>query len=66
MAEQIEAARKTQLAKGEVGIKDRKPVLTPARLKKSAVITFGGTIFAWNRPEGGAEFEVRLPRLTET
>jgi integrase len=28
VAEQIEAARKTQLAKGEVGIKDRKPVPT--------------------------------------
>ncbi len=27
-AEQIESARRTQLAKGEVGIKDRKPVLT--------------------------------------
>ena len=29
-AEQIEAARKTQLAKGEVGIKDRPPVPTLA------------------------------------
>jgi integrase len=29
-AEQIEAARKTQLAKGEVGIRDRKPVPTVA------------------------------------
>src|SRR5207249_7130938 len=28
VAEQIEAARKTQLAKGEVGIQDRKPVPT--------------------------------------
>jgi len=27
-AEQIESARRTQLAKGEVGIKDRKPVPT--------------------------------------
>jgi len=26
IAEQIESARRTQLAKGEVGIKDRKPV----------------------------------------
>jgi hypothetical protein len=31
-AEQIEAARETQLAKGEVGIKDRKPTLTLATI----------------------------------
>jgi hypothetical protein len=30
VAEQVEAARKTELAKGEVGIRDRKPVSTLA------------------------------------
>lgn len=34
MAQQIEAARRTQLAKGEVGIKDRKPVPTFAEFEK--------------------------------
>lgn len=34
IAQQIEAARRTQLAKGEVGIKDRKPVPTFAEYEK--------------------------------
>lgn len=37
VAEQMEAARKTQLAKGEVGIKDRPPVPT---LRQFAENTF--------------------------
>jgi integrase len=39
-AEQIEAARKTQLAKGEVGIRDRKPAPTLAEFAENSFIPF--------------------------
>jgi hypothetical protein len=39
-AEQIEAARKTQLAKGEVGIRDRKPAPTLAEFAEQQFIPF--------------------------
>jgi integrase len=40
VAEQIEAARKTQLAKGEVGIKDRKPCPTLGDFAENQFIPF--------------------------
>jgi hypothetical protein len=40
VAEQMEAARKTQLAKGEVGIRDRKPVPTLAQFLKNSFLPF--------------------------
>jgi integrase len=40
VAEQIEAARKTQLAKGEVGIKDRKPCPTLGAFAENHFIPF--------------------------
>ena len=40
IAEQIESARKTQLAKGEVGIRDRKPVPTMAQFADHDFLPF--------------------------
>src|SRR3954463_15649335 len=40
VAEQMEAARKTQLAKGEVGIKDRKPCPTLDRFLYESFMPF--------------------------
>ncbi|MGI8962080.1 MAG: tyrosine-type recombinase/integrase [Bryobacteraceae bacterium] len=40
VAEQMEAARKTQLAKGEVGIRDRSPVPTIARFADERFLPF--------------------------
>ena len=40
VAEQIEAARKTELAKGEVGIRDRKPVPTLAKFADDKFLPF--------------------------
>jgi integrase len=40
IAEQIQAARKTQLAKGEVGIRDRKPVPTLAHFAEHDFLPF--------------------------
>jgi len=40
VAEQIESARKTQLAKGEVGIRDKKPVPTLARFAEHDFLPF--------------------------
>jgi hypothetical protein len=40
VAEQIEAARKTQLAKAEVGIKDRKPAPTLSAFMRDSFLPF--------------------------
>src|ERR1035438_5551299 len=40
VAEQIESARKTQLAKGEVGIRDKKPVPTVAHFAAHDFLPF--------------------------
>jgi hypothetical protein len=40
IAEQIEAARKTGLAKGDVGIRDRKPVPTVAHFAEHDFLPF--------------------------
>jgi len=45
-AEQIEAAHKTSLAKGEVGIRDRKPAATVRQFAKSDFLPFCRATFA--------------------
>ena len=44
VAEQIEAARKTQLAKGEVNIRDKKPVPTTSEGQVGAAFGHGASI----------------------
>ena len=46
VAEQMEAARRTALAKGEVGIRDKKPVPTLAAFITADFLPFVRTTFA--------------------
>jgi hypothetical protein len=46
VAEQIEAAHKTSLAKGEVGIRDRKPAATIRQFAKADFLPFCRATFA--------------------
>jgi len=46
VAEQIEAAHKTSLAKGEVGLRDRKPVPTLRQFAQGDFLPFVGSTFA--------------------
>ena len=46
IAEQMEAARRTALAKGEVGIRDRKPVLTLKEFSENVFLPFVRSTFA--------------------
>src|SRR5580692_190119 len=46
VAEQIEAAHKTSLAKGEVGIRDRKPASTIRQFAKADFLPFCRSTFA--------------------
>src|SRR5580700_10641567 len=46
VAEQIEAAHKTSLAKGEVGIRDRKPVPTLRQFAENDFLPFVTSTFA--------------------
>lgn len=46
VAEQMEAARRTQLAKGEVGIRDRKPVPTLVDFAEKEFLPFARATFA--------------------
>jgi hypothetical protein len=46
VAEQIEAAHKTSLAKGEVGIRDRKPAATIRQFASNELLPFCRATFA--------------------
>jgi hypothetical protein len=46
VAEQIEAAHKTSLAKGEVGLRDRKPAATVRQFAKADFLPFCRSTFA--------------------
>jgi integrase len=61
-AEQIESARKTQLAKGEVGIRDKKPVPTVAHFAENDVLPFVRSISA-EKPRTVAFYENSVRNL---
>ena len=61
-AEQIEAARKTQMAKGEVGIRDRTPVPTFANFAKLEFVPYVETRFA-EKPGTRAHYTVQMKHL---
>ena len=63
IAEQIESARKTQLAKGEVGIRDRAPVVTVAEFIKRDFLPHVEAHFAGKRTTL-AYYRVQLGHLT--
>jgi hypothetical protein len=62
-AEQIEAARKTQLAKREVGIRDRPPVPTFAEFVKKDFRPYVESHFA-EKPTTLSYYNVQLDHLT--
>jgi len=61
-AEQIESARKTQMAKGEVGIRDRAPVPTFATFVKLEFLPHVETRFA-EKPKTLAHYTVQMKHL---
>jgi integrase len=63
VAEQIEAARKTGLAKGDVGIRDRSPVPTFAEFIKRDFLPHVEATFA-DKPSTRAYYRVQLGHLT--
>jgi integrase len=63
VAEQIEAARKTGLAKGDVGIRDRAPVPTFSDFIKRDVLPYVEGRFA-NKPATLAYYRLQLGHLT--
>jgi integrase len=63
VAEQIEAARKTGLAKGDVGIRDRAPVPTFAEFIKRDFLPHVEATFA-DKPSTRAYYRVQLGHLT--
>ncbi len=63
VAEQIEAARKTGLAKGDVGIRDRPPVPTFAEFVKRDLLPHVEATFA-NKPSTLAYYRTQLDHLT--
>jgi integrase len=65
VAEQIEAARKTQLAKGEVGLKDRVPVPTLAEFAETRFLPFIKQTFA-AKPRTLEYYTVSLKGLLST
>jgi integrase len=63
VAEQMEAARRTQLAKGEVGIRDRKAAPTIAEFSKKDFMPHVRAHFA-NKPSTLAYYEIQVKHLT--
>ncbi len=63
VAEQMEAAHKTSLAKGEVGIRDRKPVPTVAAFAKDDFMPNARARFA-DKPSTLAYYEIQVKHLT--
>jgi integrase len=64
VAEQIEAAHKTSLAKGEVGIRDRKPSATIRQFAKTDFLPFCRSTFA-AKPKTLGYYENGAARLLE-
>jgi integrase len=64
VAEQIEAARKTALAKGEVGIRDRPPVPTFGAFAKNDFLPYVESHFAEKRSTL-AYYRIQVKHLTE-
>ncbi len=64
VAEQIEAAHKTSLAKGEVGIRDRKPAVTVRQFANSDFLPFCRSTFA-AKPKTLSYYENGAARLLE-
>jgi hypothetical protein len=64
VAEQIEAAHKTSLAKGEVGIRDRIPAATIRRFAKCDFLPFCRATFA-AKPKTLSYYENGTARLLE-
>src|SRR5258708_7263569 len=62
VAEQIEAAHKTSLAKGEVGIREKKPVPNLAQFAKDDFLPYVRTRFA-DKPTTLAYYEVQVSHL---
>ena len=63
VAEQMEAAHKTSLAKGEVGIRDRKPVPTVAEFAKDDFMPNVRARFA-DKPSTLAYYQIQVKHLT--
>jgi hypothetical protein len=63
VAEQIEAAHKTSLAKGEVGIREKKPVPTLAQFAKNSFLPYMRNRFA-AKPTTLAYYEIQVMHLT--
>lgn len=64
VAEQMEAAHKTSLAKGEVGIRDRKPAATIRQFAKTDFLPFCRATFA-AKPKTLGYYERGVARLLE-
>src|SRR5580704_862979 len=64
VAEQIEAAHKTSLAKGEVGIRDRTPAATIRQFAKNDFLPFCRATFA-SKPKTLGYYENGTARLLE-
>jgi len=62
-AEQMEAAHKTSLAKGEVGIRERKPAPTFAEFSKADFMPYVRAHFA-DKPATLAYYEIQVKHLT--
>jgi integrase len=63
IAEQMEAAHKASLAKGEVGIRDRKPAPTVAEFAKNDLMPYVRSHFA-NKPATLDYYEIQVKHLT--
>ena len=64
VAEQIEAAHKTSLAKGEVGLRDRKPAVTIRQFANRDFLPFCRSTFA-AKPKTLSYYENGTARLLE-
>ena len=63
VAEQIEAAHKVSLAKGEVGIREKKPILTLGQFAERYFLPHVRTQFA-EKPTTRAYYEIQVGHLT--
>src|ERR1700730_4363117 len=64
VAEQIEAAHKTSLAKGEVGIREKKPIPTVVQFAKNDFLPYTRSRFA-AKPATLAYYEIQVKHLAD-